>query len=309
VSEAQVCIYEVGPRDGLQNESQIVETDVKAALIQRLGKTGLSRIEIASFVSPEWIPQLADAQELTRSLPLHPGIRYSALVPNLRGYERFRASSGLDMAAIFISVSETHNQKNVNRSVDDHLERLRGVTERCRADGVPIRAYVSTAFGCVYEGEVDPARVARLTRDLVALGTAEVSLGDTVGVGHPERVLEVVAAVRDEVPLERVALHFHDTYGRGLVNVQAGYEAGVRIFDASLGGLGGCPYAPGAAGNVATEDVVGLFEAAGIDTGVDLDALIDVSAWLEDDVLQRSLGSRVLRAARASRQREIDSDA
>ena len=296
MAEPDVCIYEVGPRDGLQNEPDTVATSAKLELIGRLGGAGLRRIEVTSFVSPEWIPQLADGDELAAALLPASEVHYSALVPNLRGYDRFRAASALRMAAVFISVSETHNRRNVNRSVAEHLERLRPVAARCRADGVPLRAYVSTAFGCAEEGPVAASRVAELARALVGLGADEISLGDTVGTGHPKGVREVIGAVTGEVPLERIALHFHDTYGRGLANVQAGYEAGVRIFDASLGGLGGCPYAPGAAGNVATEDVVSLFDSAGVATGVDLEALVAASHWLERKVLGRPLPGRVYRA-------------
>jgi hydroxymethylglutaryl-CoA lyase len=200
------------------------------------------------------------------------------------------------VAAAFVSASETHNQKNLNCSIADQLARVRGVVERATVDQVPLRAYVSTVCGCPYEGHVPPAAVVKLVRELISLGAAEISLGDTIGVGHPAQVHELVAAVAGAVPLERIALHLHDTYGRALANVQAGYEAGIRTFDASLGGLGGCPYAPGASGNVATEDVVDLFETAGIATGVDLDKLVATTDWLANDVLGRPLPGRVYRA-------------
>ncbi len=298
-----VRIHEVGPRDGLQNESQVVSLDDKLALVERLADAGLRSIECTSFVSPEWIPQLADSDALAARLPAREGVEYRGLVPNLKGYERFRASGRVHRAAVFISVSETHNKKNVNRSVAEHFDRLVPVIDRARDDGVPMRAYVSTAFGCPDEGRVAPEAVVKLTRDLVAAGVSDVSLGDTIGVGVPGQVHELAAAIGELIPLERIALHFHDTYGRGIVNVQAGYEAGVREFDASLGGLGGCPYAPGAAGNVATEDVVDLFERAGIDTGIDLHALVETTAWLERDVLGRPLTSRVYRAEMGRRER------
>jgi hydroxymethylglutaryl-CoA lyase len=299
----QVTIHEVGPRDGLQNEVEVVPLPAKLELVQRLAGAGLRSIEVASFVSPEWIPQLADSDALAGRLPELPGVQYRGLVPNLRGYERFREAGGIHSAAVFISASETHNRKNVNRSVAEHLDRLAPVIERARADGVRVRAYISTAFGCPDEGAVAPEAVVRLTEDLLALGTHDLSLGDTIGVGVPEQVHALVAAVKELVPLDRVALHFHDTYGRGVLNVQAGYEAGVRDFDSSLGGLGGCPYAPGAAGNVATEDVVDLFERSGIPTGVDLQALVDTTAWLEEQVLKRPFNSRVYRAEMGTRQR------
>jgi hydroxymethylglutaryl-CoA lyase len=303
----EVIVYEVGPRDGLQNEPDAVSTEAKRELITRLVTSGLRRIEITSFVSPRWIPQLADAEELAGTLPVLPDVVYSALVPNEQGYERFRAAGGAMVAAIFVSASETHNRSNVNRSIADHLERTRAVFECAKADGVPVRAYVSTVCGCPYEGEVPAEAVVKLSRELVALGAAEISLGDTIGVGTPGQVRRLVERVGEAVPLERVALHLHDTYGRALANVQAGYEAGIRVFDASLGGLGGCPYAPGASGNVATEDVVSLFESEGVATGVDLDALVRATAWLERDVLERRLSGRVYRArlgARGTREAE-----
>jgi hydroxymethylglutaryl-CoA lyase len=258
---------------------------------------------VTSFVSPRWIPQLADADALCARLPGWPGTVLSALVPNEAGYERFRAA-GLPVAAFFVSASETHNRKNVNRGIAEHVDGFRPVAERARADGVRLRAYVSTVCGCPYEGAVAPAAVVALAKRLVALGVGEISLGDTIGVGHPRQVRELVAAVADAVPLEGIALHLHDTWGRALANVQAGYEAGVRTFDASIGGLGGCPYAPGASGNVATEDVVDLFERAGVATGIDLDALVDATAWLERDVLKRLLPGRVYRATLGARARK-----
>jgi hydroxymethylglutaryl-CoA lyase len=296
-----VGLYEVGPRDGLQNEAGIVATADKVTLVTKLAAAGLREIEVTSFVSPRWIPQLADADAVAKAVPRKAGVRYGALVPNAAGYERFRAA-GLDVAAVFVSASDTHNRKNVNCSVAESLERFRPVVDAARNDRVRLRAYVSTVCGCPYEGEVALGAVVALTRALLELGIEEISLGDTIGVGHPAQVRALVRAVADVTPLERVALHLHDTWGRALANVQAGYEAGVRRFDASLGGLGGCPYAPGASGNVATEDVVDLFHRAGIDTGVDLDALVDTTEWLER-VLARKLPGRVLRARLGERER------
>jgi len=296
VSAPRVCIYEVGPRDGLQNEPETVPTDAKLELVRRLAAAGLRRIEVTSFVSPKWIPQLADGEALAAALPELPGVRYSALVPNEQGYARFRSAGGIDMAAVFISASETHNRKNVNCSIAEQLDRFRPVADRARADGVALRAYVSTVCGCPYEGAVAVSAVTALVEQLRALGVEELSLGDTIGVGVPSGVRELVAAVADVAPLESIALHLHDTYGRALANVAAGYEAGIRTFDSSLGGLGGCPYAPGASGNVATEDVVDLFEKSGVATGISLDALVDTSGWLEREVLQRPLPGRVYRA-------------
>jgi hydroxymethylglutaryl-CoA lyase len=302
-SAPAVLLYEVGPRDGLQNEPDTVPTAAKRELVTRLALAGLRRIEVTSYVSPKWIPQLADADELAATLPAFPGVVYSALVPNLRGYERFRAAGGVQVAASFVSASETHNRKNLNCGIDEQLENTRRVVERAAQDGVPVRAYLSTVCGCPYEGEVAVGAVAKLVRRLFELGVAEISLGDTIGVGHPRQIRELVAAAAGEGPLERIALHPHDTFGRALANVQAGFEAGVRTFDAALGGLGGCPYAPGASGNVATEDVCDLFERAGIGTGVELERLVDAAAWLERDVLRRALPGRVYRARMGARER------
>jgi hydroxymethylglutaryl-CoA lyase len=303
VNAPDVCIYEVGPRDGLQNEPETVPTGSKRELIRRLAGAGLRCIEVTSFVSPKWIPQLADGDALVATLPVEPGVRYSALVPNERGYQRMRAAGGVPWAAVFLSASETHNRKNLNCSIAEQLERIRPVVDRAQRDGIGMRAYVSTVCGCPYEGEVALPAVVRLTEELVAMGIDEVSLGDTIGVGFPRAVRALVAAIAEVVPLERVALHLHDTYGRALANVQAGYEAGVRTFDTSVAGLGGCPYAPGASGNVATEDVVDLFERSGVATGVSLEALVDAGTWLEDEVLSRPLPGRVYRALRGARER------
>jgi len=291
----EVTIYEVGPRDGLQNEPEVVSSDAKVELVTRLADAGLRRIEVTSFVSPQWIPQLADGDEVARRAPRREGVRYSALVPNMRGYQRFLAS-GLPTAAFFVSASETHNRKNVNRGVREHLDRFRPVAERARSDGISLRAYLSTVCGCPYEGAVAAPRVVALVRDLLDLGADEISLGDTIGVGTPDQVQSLVKAVGEVAPLEKIALHLHDTYGRALANARAGYESGIRIFDSSLGGLGGCPYAPGASGNAATEDLVDLLEASGVATGVDLDALVETAAWVERDLLGRSLPGRVFRA-------------
>jgi hydroxymethylglutaryl-CoA lyase len=302
-SAPDVGIYEVGPRDGLQNEAEFVPTVSKLELIALLVAAGLRRIEVASFVSPSWIPQLADADDVIAGLPRSEGVSFGALVPNEKGYKRFRAAGQIDIAGTFISASETHNQKNVNCSIDEQLARLAPVFESARADGVAVRAYLSTVCGCPYEGEVAVSAVVDLARKLIECGAAEVSLGDTIGIGHPNQVRALVRAVASEVPIECVALHLHDTYGRALANAQAGFEEGVRVFDSSLAGLGGCPYAPGASGNVATEDLVDLFEREGIRTGIELDSLVDASAWLERDVLGRPLPGRVFRARLGERQR------
>ncbi len=297
-----VRIHEVGARDGLQNEAEVVPTATKLELLRRLADSGLRSIEATSFVSPQWIPQLADADEVAAKLERRPGVAYSALVPNLAGYERF-TKSRFDVVAFFASASESHNKKNVNRPIAEHLERFRPVAERVKADGKGLRCYLSTVCGCPFEGDVPVAQVMRVIRQLLALGADEVSLGDTIGVGTPRQVRGLVRALAGEVALERVSLHLHDTYGRALANVEAGFEEGVRAFDSSLGGLGGCPYAPGASGNVATEDVVDLFERSGVSTGVDLDALVDATAWVEREVLRRPLPGRVYRAVVGARSR------
>jgi hydroxymethylglutaryl-CoA lyase len=303
VSETDaVSLHEVGPRDGLQNEAEAIPTAAKLALLDRLAGAGLRSIEATSFVSAQWIPQLADAEEVAARLARRPGVSYSALVPNLAGYQRF-ARAPFDVAAFFVSASETHNRKNVNRGVAEHLERFRPVAERAKADGVRLRCYVSTVCGCPYEGEVPLAAVLRVVQQLLALGADEISLGDTIGVGTPRQVEALVRALAGVAPLARTSLHLHDTYGRALANVVAGYQAGVRAFDASLGGLGGCPYAPGASGNVATEDVADLFAREGVATGVDLDALVDATDWLAREVLGRALPGRVYRARLGARAR------
>jgi len=304
----RVRIVEVGPRDGLQNEKTLVPTPAKIELIDRLSATGLSTIEATSFVSPKWVPQLADAAEVFAGIKRRPGVRYPVLVPNEQGYERAR-TVGADEVAVFTAASEAFNRKNINATIDESIERFRPVVERAKADGVRVRGYVSTVLGCPYQGEVPIEDVVRVARRMHELGCYEISLGDTIGVGHPRQVRELVQAVAGEAPLERIALHLHDTFGRALANVQAGYEAGVRTFDASLGGLGGCPYAPGASGNVATEDVVDLFERAGVATGVDLDALVDTARWLEQDVLRRPLPGRVYRARLGARKRAEEAKA
>jgi hydroxymethylglutaryl-CoA lyase len=298
-----IRIHEAGARDGLQNEADVVPTATKLELLARIAAAGIRSMDATSFVSPKWIPQLADADELAARLELRPGVSYMALVPNMAGYERF-AKSRFDVVGFFASASESHNQSNVNRPIAEHLERFKPVVERVKADGKRLRCYLSTVCGCPFEGDVPVAQVMRVTRQLIALGADEISFGDTIGVGVPRQVRELVRALAGEIPLERVSLHFHDTYGRALANVAVGYEEGVRAFDSSLGGLGGCPYAPGASGNVATEDVVDLFERSGVATGVDLDALVDVTDWMARDVLKRPLPGRVYRAVLGGRSRK-----
>lgn len=288
-SPRDVRLIEVGPRDGLQNESEVLEVDQKVELIERLAEAGHTDIEIGSFVHPKWVPQMADTDEVVRRLERRPGVRYWGLVPNPTGLER-ALEVDLDHIATFVSASETHNQKNVNRSVDESLEELRAVFRTARAEGCTIRAYVSTAFGCPYEGEVDFDRVLEIGETLLEEGADTLSLGDTIGAGTPLQVRRASERALEAFGSDRVALHLHDTQGMALTNAFVGYEAGIRRFDASLGATGGCPYAPGAAGNVGTEEMIHLFDSMEVSTGVDLERILDASAWLDEatDIAIRS---------------------
>ncbi|HZW51982.1 MAG TPA: hydroxymethylglutaryl-CoA lyase, partial [Rudaea sp.] len=267
-----VRIVEVGPRDGLQNEKAIVPTAVKIELIDRLSETGLQTVEATSFVSPKWVPQLADAADVYTSIRKKPGVRYPVLVPNLQGYERAR-SVGATEIAVFTAASEAFNRKNINATIDESIDRFVPVMERARADGVGVRGYVSTVLGCPYQGEVPVTDVVRVARRLHAAGCYEVSLGDTIGVGTPAKARAMLRAVAAEVPIEALAVHFHDTYGQALANILACLEEGVRVVDSAVSGTGGCPYAKGATGNVASEDVVYMLHGLGLETGIDLDLL------------------------------------
>jgi hydroxymethylglutaryl-CoA lyase len=301
-----VTVYEVGPRDGLQNEAALVSTAGKLQLIGALADAGLSRIEATSFVSPTWIPQLADAAEVTAALPRRPGVSYVALVPNATGLGRLRealarAPDGPPVAAaVFLSASESHNRKNVNKSVEETFAAFAEVIPPARRAGLAVRGYVSTVFGCPYEGAVDPGRSAEVALRLLELGCEQVSLGDTIGVGTPAQVRAVLRRLLPAVPAERLALHLHDTRGTALANALAGLEEGITTFDASVGGLGGCPYAPGASGNLATEDLVYLLHGMGYDTGVDFDKLVEAGA-LAQRLTGRELPGKALRAALATR--------
>lgn len=292
-------IVEVGPRDGLQNESGIVSTQDKIAFIDRLTDAGHKHIEITSFVSPRWVPQLADATEVAMGITKRPGVIYSALVPNLFGLER-AIEAGIDHVAVFTAASETFNQHNINASVDESLERFGPVIARARDAGVTVRGYVSTSFGCPYDGPVPVESVIKVTRALEALQIDEISLGDTHGVAVPSQVTDVLSRVLEHVPVEKIAVHFHDTHGRALANVFSALQLGVTIVDSSCGGLGGCPYAPGATGNLATEDLQAMLTDMKIHTGVDMAALIDTSFFMEG-VLGRTLPSRHLQVARSRR--------
>ena len=290
-----VRIVEVGPRDGLQNEKAIIAAADKIALIDRLSGTGLRCIEATSFVSPKWVPQLADAAEVYAGIRKAPGVSYPVLVPNEQGYARARAV-GVAEIAVFTAASEAFNRKNINTSIDESLARFAPVLEAARADGVKVRGYVSTVLGCPYQGDVPVADVVRVSARLHAMGCYEVSLGDTIGIGTPAKARAMLHAVAAEVPMAALAVHFHDTRGQALANILACLEEGVRVVDAAVSGTGGCPYARGASGNVATEDVVYMLEGMGFATGVDLDKLVEAGRWLSA-LLGRASGSKVTAAA------------
>lgn len=293
-----VRIVEVGPRDGLQNEKAMVSTADKIELIDRLSQTGLRTIEATSFVSPKWIPQLADAAEVFAGIARKPGIAYPVLVPNEQGYDRARAV-GAEEVAVFTAASEAFNRKNINAGIDESIERFRPVLERAAQDGVRVRGYVSTVLGCPYQGEVPVSDVVRVAKRLHDLGCYEISLGDTIGVGTPQKARAMLKAVSAEVPMAALAIHFHDTYGQALANILACLEEGVAVVDAAVGGTGGCPYAKGASGNVSSEDVAYMLRGLGIDTGIDLDRLADTGRWLAA-LLGRETGSKVGKALAAA---------
>lgn len=274
-----IRIVEVSPRDGLQNESVFVATGDKLALITRLAACGLRTIEATAFVSPKWVPQMADADTLFPQLPKDTGCRFPVLVPNLQGYRRARAC-GVSEVSVFTAASETFSQKNTNAGIAESLARIRDVCTQANADGVPVRGYVSTVLGCPYQGRVETAAVVDVARQLHDMGCYEISLGDTIGTGTPKAARAMLAAVAGEIPMPALAVHFHDTYGQALANVFACLEQGVRTVDASVSGTGGCPYAKGASGNLATEDLVYSLHGMGFDTGVELDKLIETGAWL-----------------------------
>lgn len=294
-----VAVFEVGPRDGLQNEEKYVPTSDKVRLIQSLASAGLKNIEITSFVSPRWIPQLADGAQVAGAVNLPPDVSVSALVPNLQGYDSAR-QAGLRQIALFMSATETHSRKNINKGIDEALRALKEVAGAARADQKKIRAYVSVAFICPYEGRVPPEQVARLIPPLLEMGVDEISIGDTVGYATPKQVLELLKLISKDIDLARIALHCHDTTGTALSNVVAGLECGVKTFDASVGGMGGCPYAPGAAGNLATEDLVYLLHESGIKTGIDLEKLVDCGN-LAQEILGKQLPGRYLQASLSKR--------
>ena len=295
---SSITIVEVGARDGLQNESARIATGDKITFINMLSAAGAPVIEVGAFVSPKWVPQMADTGDLFAAIEKRPGIRYTALVPNLAGLDRAHAA-GVGEVAIFAAASEGFSRKNINQSIDESLATYAEVCERALALGMRVRGYLSTSFGCPFEGAVDPKAVARVAAALIEMGAFEVSVSDTIGIAHPGQVPAVVGAVAERVPLTCIALHFHDTRGTALANVLKALDLGISTFDASAGGLGGCPYAPGATGNLATEDLIYMLDGLGYETGVNLAKLVEASAFIESK-LDHLLPSRYYRATRAS---------
>lgn len=288
---SNITIVEVGPRDGLQNEKATIDVSAKVALIERLAAAGLRSVEAGAFVSPKWVPQMASSGEVLGAIKRVEGVSYPVLTPNMKGYEAARAGKA-DTVAIFGAASESFSRRNINATIDESLERFRPVAEAAKADGVPVRGYVSCVLGCPYEGKIATADVVRVSKALYEMGCYEISLGDTIGVGAPGEARALMRAVSGEIPVAALAGHFHDTYGQALANIYASLEEGVAVFDASVSGLGGCPYAPGASGNVATEDVVYMLHGSGYKTGVDLTALIETSRWISQ-TLNRPPKSKV----------------
>jgi hydroxymethylglutaryl-CoA lyase len=295
---SHVTVVEVGPRDGLQNEAALVSTADKIAFVNALSAAHLPVIEVSAFVSPTWVPQMADAADVFAGITRAPGTRYTALVPNVAGLERAIAA-GVTEVAIFASSTETFSRKNINQSIDESLTTYTAVCERAIAAGLRVRGYLSTAFGCPFEGAVDPAQVAAVAARLSDLGVFEVAISDTIGIAHPGQVPRVLDAVLARLPVDRVALHFHDTRGTALANVLTSLSFGIATFDASAGGLGGCPYAPGAAGNLATDDLIYMLDGLGIETGVSLTAVSDASRFIAAKIDHR-LPSRYAQAVASS---------
>jgi len=294
-----VRIVDVGPRDGLQNEKALVPVATKIELIRRLADCGLRVIEATAFVSPQWVPQMADAAEVMAGIERRAGVGYPVLVPNEKGLEAALAAGATEIA-VFAAASEAFSQKNINCTIAESLARFAPVVVKAQEAGIRVRGYVSCVLGCPYQGEVSPSAVAEVAAALHGMGCEEISLGDTIGVGTPEKAKAMIEAVARHVPVDRLAGHYHDTWGMAVANIYASLQMGVTVFDAAIGGLGGCPYAKGASGNVATEDVVWLLAGLGIDCGIDLDRLVDVAAWISAQ-LGRSPASKVARAVLARR--------
>ena len=298
----RVRMVEVGPRDGLQNEPQTVPAAVKIALIDRLSAAGLPVVEATSFVSPKWVPQMADAAEIMAGIARKPGTAYPVLVPNLRGFEAALAAKAEEVA-VFAAASESFSRRNINCSIAESLERFQPVMAAAKQAGLRVRGYVSCVLGCPYEGAIKPAKVAEVSLRLAEMGCYEISLGDTIGIGTPGRAQAMIEAVAAKLPRERLAVHFHDTYGQALANILAALERGIAVVDSSVAGLGGCPYAPGAGGNVASEDVLYMLQGLGIDTGVDLEALIEAGRFISER-LGRQPASKVSLAQAGARRRQ-----
>jgi hydroxymethylglutaryl-CoA lyase len=298
MNDAEVRIVEVGARDGLQNEKTLLPPDVKIALIDRLSSTGLKTIEATSFVSPRWVPQLADADEVFRNIRKVPGVGYPVLVPNEQGYRHARVA-GANEVSVFTAASEAFNRTNINATIADSLVRFKPILESAKLDGVKVRGYVSTVLGCPYQGDVPVADVVSVAQRLYEMGCYEISLGDTIGVGTPAKARAMLRAVAQEVPMHALAVHFHDTYGQALANILTCLEEGVRVVDSAVSGTGGCPYAKGATGNVASEDVVYMLHGMGMQTGVNLDLLVATGAWLAAQ-LNKPTASRVTQARTAA---------
>lgn len=292
-----ISLVEVGPRDGLQNEAEIVSVDVKAALVDRLAAAGMKTVEAGAVVSPKWVPQMAATEAVMSTIKRREGISYPVLTPNMKGYEGARLAKA-DTVAVFGAASESFSQKNINCSIEESIERFKPIIEAAKADGVRVRGYVSCVLGCPYEGRITPEQVVPVAKTLYDLGCYEISLGDTIGAGTPRQTKALIKALAQEMPVAALAGHFHDTYGQALSNIWAAIDEGVSVFDCSVSGLGGCPYAKGASGNVASEDVVYSLERSGFDTGVSLDALIETSVWISDK-LGRKPGSKVTLAKTA----------
>ncbi|HLT78314.1 MAG TPA: hydroxymethylglutaryl-CoA lyase [Ferrovibrio sp.] len=293
----RITLWEAGPRDGLQNEPGVVPADVKIELIDRLVDCGITHVEVTSFVSPKWVPQMGDHNEVMAQLKRRPGVTYQVLTPNMKGYEAARAA-GAEAIGIFAAASESFSRRNINCSVEESIERFRPVVEAAQRDGVKVRGFVSVAVGCPFEGEIAPQQTARVVKQMYDLGCHDIALGDTIGVGTPGKIRAAIEACARDVPLEVLGGHFHDTYGQALANTLAALECGVTRHDASVAGLGGCPYAPGATGNVATEDMVYMLDGLGIETGIDLKKLVQTAWWISDR-LGRPPVSRVAKALKS----------
>lgn len=293
----KITLWEAGPRDGLQNEPGVVPTEVKVELIDRLADCGLRHIEATSFVSPKWVPQMGDHEAVMAQMKRRSGIVYQVLTPNMKGYEGARAA-GAEAIGVFAAASESFSKKNINCSIDESIERFRPVVEAAKRDGVKVRGFVSVVVGCPFEGAIAPEQTAKVARQLHEIGCDDVALGDTIGVGTPGKVKAMIEACAKVMPAENLGVHFHDTYGQALANTLAALECGITRHDASVAGLGGCPYAPGATGNVATEDVVYMLDGMGIETGVDLKKLVQTAWWISDR-LGRPPASSVARALKS----------